>query len=673
MIKPCYTVLCQSYVLLPLYTLSTIIMNRVIIYLELTSNKSIFLSNVPLAQPCPHLNAPLNGSITCTGEQVTDESCSFSCEPGFGLEGSLNRTCQPNNTWTGLPTSCSLLHCSALEPTDDSFAVYPCDTAYQSTCTIACLPGYYMQELGLKSMSCVLGSTPHSVIWTERLMCLEIQPCSPNPCRHNGVCTEIDGEYTCNCEGTGYKGDNCQTGFVQIAYLPILEINEVYHLVFVAKPDTNLIIELSTTAHATIRLTPARIQFDPSTPNQTVSISSTHAVVTQLQFSLSGRDSRQFVSPKSRSIVVRNPDSMSTYAIDRMQPVGILEPSCCTDMSFQYSCPSDNTAVSFSSSCSYSASTSPLVIPGISFVIGRDLSLPLSMHTCILSSSLKVELNLNSIMPCNSCSQMSSVATCSSSNSGEAGCYCYQLSPSDTQAMLESEALANTYLEQIRYILPGWLALQVVPSNRTHFEDSYHTYLVNYDALDTVASCPNFIQNVATSGLHSILKYNGKMTVSAGDSMDLYSPLQGGDSPFCIAIDNCKGEDSNIHISLPHNHPFDAFLQSWKDRGWRITLEGMSILSSTYSRDRTSNSFWNGTHTVDVSLSRPDIAVKGRFTGHWEINNMCNVTMDGVGEILVDTTENTQVCSYICAHRQCIAFSCNLKNLQYIIMLSKTS
>ena len=598
------------------------------------------------------MNAPLNGSITCTGEQVTDESCSFSCEPGFGLEGSLNRTCQTNNTWTGLPTSCSLLHCSALEPTDDSFVVSPCNTAYQSTCAIACLPGYYMQELGLKSMSCVLGSSPHSVIWTERPTCLEIQPCSPNPCRHNGVCTDNDGEYTCDCEGTSYKGDICQTGFVQIAYIPILEINEVYQLTIVAKPDTNLIIELFTTTHGTIRLTPGTIQFDPTTPNQTVSISSTHAVVTQLQFSLSGRDSRQFVTPKSRSIVVRNPDTMSTYAIDRMQPVGILEPSCCTDMSFQYSCPSDNTAVSFSSSCSYSTSTSPFVIPGISFVIGQDLSLPLSMYSCKLSSSYEVELHLNGTIQCSSCSLIPSTATCSSSNSGETGCYCYQLSPSDTQAMLESEALANTYLEQIKYILPGWLALQVVPSNHTHFEDSYHTYLVNYDALDTVASCPNFIQNVATSGLYSVLKYNGKMTVSVGDDMDSYSPLQGGDSPFCIAIDNCKGVESNIHTSLPQNHPFNAFLQSWKDHSWTINLEGLSALSSTYSMDTTSNSFWNGTHPVDVSLSRPDFAIKGQFGGQWNINKMCNVTMDGAGEILVETTKDTHVSiySYICAY-----------------------
>jgi hypothetical protein len=351
-------------------------------------------------------------------------------------------------------------------------------------------------------------------------MCLEIQPCSPNPCRHNGVCTENDRTYTCDCEGTGYEGDVCQIGVVQVSYISILEINEVYQLFINANPDTNLIIELSTTAHGIVSLTPDTIQFDPSTPNQTVSISSTHAVVAKLQFSLSGPDSRQFATPKSRSIVVRNPDTMSTYAIDRMQPVGILEPSCCTDMSFQYSCPSDNTAVSFSSSCSYSTSTSPFVIPGISFVIGQDLSLPLSMYSCKLSSSYEVELHLNGTIQCSSCSLIPSTATCSSSNSGETGCYCYQLSPSDTQAMLESEALANTYLEQIKYILPGWLALQVVPSNHTHFEDSYHTYLVNYDALDTVTSCPNFIQSVATSGLYSVLKYNGKMTVSVGDDME---------------------------------------------------------------------------------------------------------------------------------------------------------
>ena len=42
-----------------------------------------------LAQPCmPQLEAPQNGSILCSGDQVTDQNCSFACDAGFTFSGS---------------------------------------------------------------------------------------------------------------------------------------------------------------------------------------------------------------------------------------------------------------------------------------------------------------------------------------------------------------------------------------------------------------------------------------------------------------------------------------------------------------------------------------------------------------------------------------------------------
>lgn len=37
-------------------------------------------------------------------------------------------------------------------------------------------------------------------------------PCSKNPCKHEGVCTQRveDPGYSCHCAGTGYHGSRCE-------------------------------------------------------------------------------------------------------------------------------------------------------------------------------------------------------------------------------------------------------------------------------------------------------------------------------------------------------------------------------------------------------------------------------------------------------------------------------
>ena len=593
------------------------------------------------AEPCPHLNAPLNGSISCTGEQVTDEMCSFSCDPGFELLGSSQRLCQPNNTWTGVDTYCNILHCPVLEPTEGSFIVDQCDTIYQSSCTVPCITGYFRHDSDQNLISCVVGNTSDSVQWTERSKCIETQPCAPNPCRHNGECSEEGDGYTCNCEGTGYTGELCQWGVVYMEHIPVLATRQTFCFNIRANPDMDLTIELSSSE--SLSYTPTIVVFNQGVKKHTVCISSVNEVITQLHFSLSGGDSRQFVIPKSITIVAQDANSTSTYAEVRAQPVGILEPSCCTDTSLNYFCPSDNYPVSFTSTCFYGASTSPILIPGISFVIGPELSLPLSLHACTLSPSYQVELQIDDPTQCQACSQITSSVTCSSSRSGGAGCYCYTLSSADTRVMFENEALAKSYFMQMNHLLPPWLNLQVVPTNRSHFEDSHHTFLASHNNLSNIQSCPYFIHNVATSGLHSILKYRGELNVGVNNDMKSYIPPEEGNL-FCIAVDTCMGSNSPIHISLPSNHPFNGFLEKWKDHGWKANLRGFSIQVPGSFVGNTHYEFWNGSNSVGVGLTRPNIAVSGSLRGNWRILNMFNVSLTIDGEFLIEASDTHEVC-----------------------------
>lgn len=44
-------------------------------------------------------------------------------------------------------------------------------------------------------------------------VCISANPCSPNPCQHNGICSSLGSDYACECvpEGiTSYSGKNCE-------------------------------------------------------------------------------------------------------------------------------------------------------------------------------------------------------------------------------------------------------------------------------------------------------------------------------------------------------------------------------------------------------------------------------------------------------------------------------
>ena len=40
----------------------------------------------------------------------------------------------------------------------------------------------------------------------------DVDECSTGTPCNSGVCTNTVGSFTCNCTGTGYEGDACQTG-----------------------------------------------------------------------------------------------------------------------------------------------------------------------------------------------------------------------------------------------------------------------------------------------------------------------------------------------------------------------------------------------------------------------------------------------------------------------------
>ena len=117
--------------------------------------------------------APLNGKVDCGSGPVNmgleGDNCTFSCDPGYMLQGSVTSgTCENTGSWNegGLP-SCVPLNCSEDNlpiPANATVLQLPsCGLAYQSQCTVSCDEGFTGDDV---TYLCNVTSDPTMVDWT---------------------------------------------------------------------------------------------------------------------------------------------------------------------------------------------------------------------------------------------------------------------------------------------------------------------------------------------------------------------------------------------------------------------------------------------------------------------------------------------------------------------------
>lgn len=58
-----------------------------------------------VATDCGQLVSPVNGMVKTTGTKFWD-TATYSCMPGFQLQGQESRTCSDSGSWTGEAPTC---------------------------------------------------------------------------------------------------------------------------------------------------------------------------------------------------------------------------------------------------------------------------------------------------------------------------------------------------------------------------------------------------------------------------------------------------------------------------------------------------------------------------------------------------------------------------------------
>ena len=116
---------------------------------------------------CPELRDPMNGMISCSmvnGQMFSYEDiCSFTCNTGYELTGSSERTCQSDGSWSGSPVSCIIMECPSSSLPMNSMLAESCSSTYQSMCELQCQEGF--NGTGDPSYVCDVLSDGSSVMW----------------------------------------------------------------------------------------------------------------------------------------------------------------------------------------------------------------------------------------------------------------------------------------------------------------------------------------------------------------------------------------------------------------------------------------------------------------------------------------------------------------------------
>jgi len=94
---------------------------------------------------------------------VFEDTCTFSCNTGYELQGPNNGTCLANQSWSRGDSMCMPHRCPDVTTVaDDIMQQSLCNMTYQSQCTVSCDEGFTGNDV---TYLCNVTSDPIMVNW----------------------------------------------------------------------------------------------------------------------------------------------------------------------------------------------------------------------------------------------------------------------------------------------------------------------------------------------------------------------------------------------------------------------------------------------------------------------------------------------------------------------------
>jgi len=436
---------------------------------------------------------------------------------------------------------------------------------------------------------------------------LERQACNPNPCNHNGKCTDTGGSmFVCNCDGTGYTGPKCNTLLINTPDIPTLTVNAPMEFSLSAQPVDDFTLSIEVDDRKSIKVEPSSLTFSQQLTNQNISITASSPGLYKIEYQV-GDDSLNYIPVPSVTILVSDDDSGQSNYFDRHGiERGLLQSGCCkaseSQLKLQFRCPFDDNKLILRSTCGWETKLDPQTT-GIIFSYYDGFDMPIAIAGAKFKSQ-ESNFHLRSI---NAFEFQSGCIPCNFGiigNVDETTC-AERISVNDIQKFLKFESLAHTYLHQSMSLIPDWVRLKPVMSNRSHDEHSYMVDLVHSDNLVKMQDCNEL--SALSNGLHSVMIFTGSLNVTLNRvTKNLESSNYLG---ICFATNLCKGVTSPLYISIPnHIHTISLieefdFMHNLKSKGWDIIIKSLVISKNSVVTDFPQHIYWNGSHNFSPVLS----------------------------------------------------------------------
>ncbi|CAH2222352.1 Hypothetical predicted protein [Pelobates cultripes] len=139
------------------------------------------------AGECGDPGAPSHGLRQ--GEEFTSGSVvQFSCDAGYNLRGSAERTCLPNGSWSGFQPECEVVSCGNPGTPSNSRVVFNDGLVFSSSIIYECREGYYSS--GPLSRHCTVNGT-----WTGSAPECIVINCGDPGIPANGIRLDNDFQY----------------------------------------------------------------------------------------------------------------------------------------------------------------------------------------------------------------------------------------------------------------------------------------------------------------------------------------------------------------------------------------------------------------------------------------------------------------------------------------------
>ena len=463
---------------------------------------------------------------------------------------------------------------------------------------------------------------------------------------------EQEADFVCDCEGTGYTGITCDVLLINVPEFPTLTINSPMKFYISSSPDREFVLDLVSDDRNSFKIIPSSLTFSQTVMHHNITVKVRKPGKYTLLYKVNDQTIRYQSIPPATILAINDTTKKSDYFDKYEVKLGVLKPGCCSSETvFQIHCPSRSTDPLFLKSTCDWINKSNFFSPGIIFSSDNRFDMPIAiagakvrLHKTdvFLSSLSKEEFDSD----CVKCSGESS------DNSTQ--CNGMPISLNDVQSFLCHESLASTYFHYSSRLIPKWLKLNALSSNRTHDMHSYVVDLVSSDYLNSVGECSKL--TTVADGLYSVMLYSGSFRIKVGkDTVQLPS---NGSSAFCFGVNLCEGASSGFYIAIPDEA--QVALQSFKfthdlrSKGWTITVNSLVLSNSQISKKMKSDMvepilYWNGREFFASYREQPNIITGVKFNKRFSSDDTVKADWNFAGDVLWlhDNINKVNACMHI--------------------------